>query len=157
MEIRIDLTRTNCNAKISKNITRISIIHFRTFLYQETCFLRVTISLLCRLQAQSMIHVRIYPYLICQHHNGPPTQYKINLNHCRSIDLVIRIGITPAILMPRFPNFLNIDHPFSHVFIFCSMFTESHGCVAVPVTMSNNFVSLHKLDRDKLEHACIID
>ena len=38
------------------------------------------------------------------------------------------------------------DHPFLHVFIFGNMFPESHGFVAVPVTRSNNFVSLNKLE-----------
>ena len=33
---------------------------FRTFFYLVTCFLRVTVSLLCRLQAVSKIHVPIY-------------------------------------------------------------------------------------------------
>ena len=36
------------------------------FLYLETCFLRVTVSLLCRLQALSKIRVPIYPYLIIE-------------------------------------------------------------------------------------------
>ena len=36
------------------------------------------------------------------------------------------------------------------------MFPESHGFIAVPVISSNNFVSLHKLDRDKLEHVSLI-
>ena len=36
------------------------------------------------------------------------------------------------------------------------MFSESHGFVAVPVTRSNNFVSLHLLDRDTLEHVSLI-
>ena len=35
------------------------------------------------------------------------------------------------------------DHQFSHVFIFGNMFPESHGFVAVPVTRSKSFVSLH--------------
>ena len=35
------------------------------------------------------------------------------------------------------------NHPFSHVFIFGNLLSESHGFVAVPVTSSNNFVSLH--------------
>ena len=36
------------------------------------------------------------------------------------------------------------------------MFPESHGFVAVPVTRSNNFVSV-QLDRDKLEHVSNFD
>ena len=35
------------------------------------------------------------------------------------------------------------------------MFPESHGFVAVKVTRSYNFVSLHELDRDKLEYASL--
>ena len=36
------------------------------------------------------------------------------------------------------------------------MFPESHGFVAVLVSRSNNFVALHQLDRDKLEHVSSI-
>ena len=36
------------------------------------------------------------------------------------------------------------------------MFPESHGFVAVPVTKSNDFVSLQQLDTDKLEHVSLI-
>ena len=36
------------------------------------------------------------------------------------------------------------------------MFPESDGFVAVPVTRSNNFVSLNELDRDELEHVSLI-
>ena len=41
-------------------------------------------------------------------------------------------------------------------FRFGNMSPESHGFVAVPVTNSNTFVSLHKLDREKLEHVSLI-
>ena len=44
------------------NFLKTSIMHFRMFLYLVTCFLRVTVSLLCWSQAVSKIHVRIYPY-----------------------------------------------------------------------------------------------
>ena len=47
-------------------------------------------------------------------------------------------------------------HPFSPVFIFGNTFHESHGLVVVPVTSSNNFVSLHQLDVEKLEHVSLI-
>ena len=36
------------------------------------------------------------------------------------------------------------------------MFPESHGFVAVPVTRSNNFVFVLKLDTDKLNHVSLI-
>ena len=39
-------------------------INFRMFECLVTCLLRVTVSLLCRLQAVSKIHVPIYPCLI---------------------------------------------------------------------------------------------
>ena len=48
------------------NFLRHSNIHFRTFSYFVTCFLGVTVSLLCRLQAVSKIHIPIYPYLISE-------------------------------------------------------------------------------------------
>ena len=41
----------------------------------------------------------------CQYHNEPPTPYKIKVNNCKLTDLVIRIELTWAILMPRFSNF----------------------------------------------------
>ena len=47
-------------------------------------------------------------------------------------------------------------YQFSHVFIFVKVFPESHGFVAMPVTRWNNFVALHYLDRDKLEHVSLI-
>ena len=34
------------------------------------------------------------------------------------------------------------DHSFSHVFVFDKMFPESRGFIAMPVTRSNNFISL---------------
>ena len=46
------------------NFLKNSSIHFRMFLYLVTCFLSVTVSVLCRLQSVSKIHVPIYPYLI---------------------------------------------------------------------------------------------
>ena len=45
---------------------RNSIIHFRMFLYLKKCFLRVAVSLPCRLQAVSKIHVPISLYLISE-------------------------------------------------------------------------------------------
>ena len=36
------------------------------------------------------------------------------------------------------------------------MSLESHGFAAVPVTMSDNFVSLYKLYKDKLENVYLI-
>ena len=89
----------------------------------------------------------------CQHHNRPPAPYKIKVNNWKLIDLVIRIELTWVILMPRFSNFLrNLAIHFLHVFIFGNMFPESCIFVAVLVTRSNSFVSLHKLHMDKLEY-----
>ena len=48
------------------NFLRNSIIRFRMFLYLISCLLRVTVSLLCRLQAVSKMHVPIFPYLISE-------------------------------------------------------------------------------------------
>ena len=79
------------------------------------------------------------------------TPYTVQ-NLSKLIDFVIRIELTRAILKLS----EKFDHPFSHVFIFGNMFPESHGFVAVPVTRPNNFVSLTKLDRDKLEHVSLI-
>ena len=51
-----------------------------------------------------------------------PTPHNIKVNNCKLIDLVIRIVVTRAILMPRF------DNPFPHVFIFGIVFPESQFC-----------------------------
>ena len=48
------------------NFLRNSTIHFHMFLYLGTCFLRVMVSLVCRLQAVSKMHVPIYSYLISE-------------------------------------------------------------------------------------------
>ena len=81
---------------------------------------------------------------------------KSKVNNCKLINLVIRIEFTRTILIPLFSNFLKkIDIQFSHVFIFRNMFPESHSFVSVPVIRSNNFVSLHSLDGDKLEHVSL--
>ena len=63
------------------------------------------------------------------------------------IDLVIRIELTPTILLTTV---------FGIFFIIGNIFPESHGFVAVPVTRSNNFVSLHYIDRDKLDNVSLI-
>ena len=60
-------------------------------------------------------------------------------NESKFIDLMMRIELTGAVLLSR----LSDSTPFSHVFIFGNMFNESHGFVAVQVTSSKNFVSLH--------------
>ena len=57
---RIELTEAILMTRFS-NFLKNSIIHFRMFLYLETCFLRVTIS-----QAVSKIHAPMYPYLISE-------------------------------------------------------------------------------------------
>ena len=63
--IRIELTRAILMQRFS-NFQRNSTIHFCMFLYLVTYFRGVTVSLLCRLQAVSKIHVPIYPYLISE-------------------------------------------------------------------------------------------
>ena len=52
---RIELTRTILMPRFS-NFLRNSIIYLRMFFYLETCFLRVTVKLLCRLQDASQLH-----------------------------------------------------------------------------------------------------
>ena len=58
--IRIELTRAIL-APLFSNLLRNSTIHFWMFLYLENCFLRVRVSLLCRLEAVSKIQIEIYP------------------------------------------------------------------------------------------------
>ena len=65
--IRIELTLAILMPRFS-NFLRYSEIHFRTLFYLVICFMRVTVSWLCRhLQAVSKIHVTInLPCLICE-------------------------------------------------------------------------------------------
>ena len=63
--MRIELIRAILMPRLS-NFLRNSTMHFRVFLNLATCFLRVTVSLLCRLQAMPKIHILIYPYLISE-------------------------------------------------------------------------------------------
>ena len=91
--IRIELTQAILMLRFS-NFLRNSIIHFRMFLYLETCFLRVTVSFLCRLQAVSKIHVPIYPYLTimtgdeivrpCDQHNNETVTLMEHVPKCKN-------------------------------------------------------------------------
>ena len=63
--IIFELTRAILMTRFS-NFLKNSIIHFRMSLYLETCFQKIAVSLLCRLQAVSKIHVPIYPYIISE-------------------------------------------------------------------------------------------
>ena len=81
--IRIELTRAILMRRFS-NLLRNSIINFRMFLYLETCFLRVTDSLLCRSQALSKIHVSIYPYLINEWRRNYLTLWPAQQWNCNS-------------------------------------------------------------------------
>ena len=60
--IKIELTRAIFLPRFS-NFLRNSTIDFRMFLYLITCFMRVKVSLLCRLQTVSKIQVPIYSNL----------------------------------------------------------------------------------------------
>ena len=63
MVIIIKLNRDILMPRFSHFLGNIT-INFLIFECLVTCFLRVTVSLLCRLQAVSKIHVPIYPFLI---------------------------------------------------------------------------------------------
>ena len=70
--------------------------------------------------------------------------YKIKVKNCELIaygdkNRVVSINFNYTIL--KFSE--KFDHLFSHVFIFGNMLSESDDFNAVPVTRSNNFVSLH--------------
>ena len=61
--MRIELTREILSSRIS-DFLRNSTIDFCMFSHFVTCFLRVTVSLLCWSHAVSKIHIPIYPILI---------------------------------------------------------------------------------------------
>ena len=51
-------------------------------------------------------------------------------NQSKLIDLVIRIKLTRAILMPRLSQFSEkFDHLLSHVFVLGNMFSDNHGLI----------------------------
>ena len=54
----------------------------------------------------------------CQHHNEPQTPYKIKVNNCKLINLVIRIELTRSIWMPRFSNFLTNSAIYFRMFFY---------------------------------------
>ena len=94
---------------------------------------------------------------MCQHHNGPPTQYKIKLNNCKLINLVIKIQLTLEILMQRFSNFLKNStfnfHRFLYLVTCFLRVTVLLLCRSQCRTISSPFTFL---DRDKLEHVSLI-
>ena len=57
---------TDPSTEQKKMIDLVIRMHFRMFLYFVTCFLRVTVSLLYRLQAVSNLLLPIYPYQISE-------------------------------------------------------------------------------------------
>ena len=72
------------------------------------------------------------------------TPYKIEVNNSKLVELVMRIELTLAILMPRFSNFLKkFDHPFPHVFTFGNIFLESDGFVTMPQAVSKIHVPIY--------------
>ena len=85
-----------------------------------------------------------------------PAPYKIKVNNCKLIDLLITIESTSNFNATILKFSEKFDHPFSHVFIFGNMIPESPSFVAVPVARMNNLVSLQKLNRNELEHVSLI-
>ena len=82
--------------------------------------------------------------IIAFDHNGPLTPYKIKVFNCELLDFGDKNWVNSNnfnVSIFKFPE--KFDHLFSHVFLLGNMFSESHGSVAVSVTRSNNFVSLH--------------
>ena len=61
-----------------------------------------------------------------------PIPYKIKVNNCKLIDLVIRIEITREILMPRFSNFLRRSIIHFRMFLYLESL-QSLGFVDMPV------------------------
>ena len=86
----------------------------------ETCFLRVTVSLVCRLQAVSKIHVPIYPCLIIsegRRHNNETATVRIHVTkykHVRKFMLFLRkfenrgikIALVNSIRITKYINLL---------------------------------------------------
>ena len=60
--MRIELTWAILSPRLAGFQTNMT-IHFRQFLYLITCYLRITVSLLCWSQTVPKIHVPIYPYI----------------------------------------------------------------------------------------------
>ena len=64
--MRIELTRAILILALLSNFLRTPTVNFPMFVYLVICFLRVTVSVLCRLQAVWKMHFPIYPSLICE-------------------------------------------------------------------------------------------
>ena len=72
------------------------------------------------------------------------TPYKMKVNDCKLIDFGDKNRVNSSNFNVSIFKFSEkFEDPFSHVVIFRNKFPESHGFVAVPVTRSNNFVSIH--------------
>ena len=73
-----------------------------------------------------------------------PNTVQIEVKNCKLIDFVDKnrvISTTFNYTILKFSE--KLDAPFSHVLEFGNMFPETHGFDSVPVTRSNDFVSLH--------------
>ena len=110
---------SNFNATILK-FSRKSKINFRMILYLVICFLRVKVSLLCRLQAVPKIHVPIFPYLMW---------WKKKL-----FDLVTCTATKPRLSGDILPNINTCKNGWSH-------FSESLRIVASKLLELTRFTS----------------
>ena len=90
--MRIELTQSVLKPRLS-DFLRNSTIHFRIFLYLVTCFLRVTVSLLCRSQAVSKLSVPIYHYQISE-----------GRRNCQSFDRYINETVTLRKHVTKYKN-----------------------------------------------------
>ena len=89
MVIRIKLNRAILKPRFSHFLGNIT-INFRLFECLVTCFLRVTVSLLCRLQTISKIHVQIYPCLIISEGDEIVQPFDRHINETA----IVRIHVT---------------------------------------------------------------
>ena len=75
-----------------------------------------------------------------------PTPYKIKVNNCKFIDLVIRSNQVNSnnFNATIFKYSEKFEHPFSHVFMFGNMFAESRGFVTMLVTSRIRVIIMFK-------------
>ena len=83
-------------------------------------------------------------------HNGPPTRYKMKVNTCKSIDLVIRIELTKNLTI-YFRMFLYLVTCFLRVtamwFCFYQIYLENIEHVLSPLREFNIYIYIYTLSR----------
>ena len=102
--MRIELIGSILWPRLSDFLINLS-IYFHMLSYLVTCFPRVTVSLLCRSQAVSMIHVAIYP-----HHHEWLGSTTTNRHGVAAFDFTTVSGCDQSVVGPTHARSGTLDH-----------------------------------------------